>query len=73
MNNKPIAEAHDDDLRLSEAAMNRAAQRAHELALRTGTAVVVSHHGVLQEIRPIATIQPLLTAQEPLAPFDGQR
>lgn len=40
MNTKPITTARDDDLRLSLAALRRAAQRAQDLALQTGTAIV---------------------------------
>ena len=54
MNTKPIATAHDVDLRLSVAAMHRAAQRARELALQTGTAIVISRQGVIETISPTA-------------------
>lgn len=52
MNKQPIEQAHDRDLRLSHVAMQRAAQRAHELAQATGTAIVVSHHGVIEHLKP---------------------
>lgn len=52
MNKQPIETARDADLRLSLQAMHRAAKRARELAARTGTAIVVSHGGVLAHIRP---------------------
>lgn len=56
MNPKPIETANDDDLRLSPHAMRRAAQRARELALRTGTTIVVSRREVIERIgRPAAT------------------
>ena len=51
-NPKPIEKARDADLRLSANAMQRAAQRARELAARTGTSIVVSDHGVIREIEP---------------------
>ena len=52
MSKTPIEEARDADLRLSMQAMQRAAQQAYELARRTGTAIVVSHRGVTETIRP---------------------
>lgn len=53
MNKQPIEQAHDRDLRFSQVAMQRAAQRAHELAKATGTTIVVSHHhGVIEHMKP---------------------
>lgn len=52
MNPHPIDTARDTDLRLSSQALQRAAQRARELARQTGTAIVVSYQGVLETIRP---------------------
>lgn len=52
MNKQPIEQAHDHDLRLSQAAMQRAARRAHDLAKATGTAIVVSHNGVIEHLQP---------------------
>lgn len=52
MNQQPIETARDPDLRLSLQALQRAAQRAWELAAQTGTAIVVSHGGVIEHIRP---------------------
>ena len=54
MNTRQISLANDPDLRLSPQAMQRAALRARELAARTGTAIVVSHDGVIEEISPQA-------------------
>lgn len=71
MNRQPIETALDTDLRLSFQAMRRAAQRARELAVQTGTAIVVSHNGVIQHIRP----QPEAAGsavQEPQAPYGGK-
>jgi len=48
MNKRPIEQAHDADLRFSSAALQRAALRARELAIKTGTAIVVSHDGKLE-------------------------
>jgi hypothetical protein len=60
MNKQPIEMARDADLRLSPRAMQRAARRARELAAQTGTAIVISHNGVIEYIRP---------PQEAVAPF----
>jgi hypothetical protein len=67
MNTKPIESARDSDLRLSHAALQRAALRARELALQTGTSIVVVQHGVLKQIHPAAQGTPL-TVQAPVAP-----
>ena len=72
MNAQPIATARDADLRLSVAAMRRAAQRARELALQTGTAIVVSRQGVVQTIHPSSLAGPALAAQQPPAPYAGK-
>ena len=55
MNNRPIEESSDRDLRLSQAALQRAAQRARELAAATGTAVVISRNGVIEYLTPKVT------------------
>lgn len=52
MNKQPIEQAHDRDLRLSQAAMQRAAQRAQDIAKATGTAIVISHDGVIEHLSP---------------------
>lgn len=65
---KPIEQAANPDLRGSWPALQRAAQRARELAARTGTALVVSRDGVIEHIRP----QPepaRAQAQEPSASY----
>ena len=53
MNKQPIDAAHDADLRFSMLAMQRAAQRARELAAQTGTAIVVSNNGAIEHIHPV--------------------
>lgn len=68
MNKKPIETARDADLRLSAQAMQRAANRARELAAQTGTAVVVSHGGVLEQIRPQAAKAGAVVC-EPFTPY----
>ncbi|WP_275096101.1 hypothetical protein [Sedimenticola hydrogenitrophicus] len=52
MNKQPIETAQDQDLRLSLQAMQRAAKRAREIAAQTGTDIVISHHGVIEQISP---------------------
>lgn len=70
MNKQPLEVACDADLRLSAQAMQRAALRARELAEQTGTAIVISRDGVLEEIRieKAASIPP---ADEPSARCGG--
>lgn len=53
MNNRSIEQAVDTDLRLSIVALRRAAQRARDLAQRTGTDLVVVEHGQLLHIAPV--------------------
>ncbi len=52
MNKAPIETARDADLQRSLAAMQRAAQRAHEVARSTGTALVVSRGSVIVHLGP---------------------
>jgi hypothetical protein len=52
MNGKPIEQAQDRDIRLSQVALQRAAQRAHDVARATGTTVVVSNNGVIEHRQP---------------------
>lgn len=72
MNQLPIEQARDSDLRLSLAALRRAALRARDLAQKTGTALVVTHDGVIEYL----TFPPEETdknaaanVQEPAAPY----
>ena len=55
MNKQPIEQARDRDLRLSQVAIQRAAQRAHDVAKATGTTIVVSHDGVIEHLKPQVT------------------
>ncbi len=50
MNTKAIYLARDPDLRASQIAIQRAARRAREVAATTGTALIVSHNGVIERI-----------------------
>ena len=52
MNQQPISLALDDDLRLSEDAMRRAAKRARVTARQTGTQLVYCYHGEVLRISP---------------------
>ncbi len=52
MNDRPIEQAADADLRLSIVALRRAAVRAREIAERTGTDLIVVEHGQLLHIAP---------------------
>lgn len=58
MNKQPLEQAQDRDLRLSQPAMQRAAQRAHDLAKATGTTIVVSRDGVIEHVTPMAAAPP---------------
>jgi hypothetical protein len=54
MNTQPLSRAKDPDLRLSQAALERAARRAREVAARTGTELIVRRDGRIARIRPDA-------------------
>lgn len=51
MNVKPIEQAKDRDLAQSLEAMRRAARRARELAVRTGTHLVVQRNGQIEHLQ----------------------
>lgn len=73
MNPRPISSARDPDLRLSLIALRRAAQRARELAVQTGTDIVISRGGVLQIVSPQSTESTAeAVAQDPRSPYGGQ-
>lgn len=44
---------------------------AREIARQTGTAIVVSRHGVIEYLQPQPELAP--TAQEPIPPYGGVR
>lgn len=52
MNQQPIGQARDEDLRFTVAAMSRAACRAREIAIQTGTKLVISQDGKVQTLEP---------------------
>lgn len=58
MNEKNIEQAKDQDLRFSHVALQRAAQRARDLAKATGTTIVVSVDGVIEHRQPVTTEMP---------------
>jgi hypothetical protein len=71
MNSKSIEQANNADLRGSWQAIQRAAQRAREVAAQTGTELIVSRGGVMERIRP----QPAQTdrlVQEPEAGYGNK-
>jgi hypothetical protein len=68
MNTKPIASARDTDLRLSPIAMQRAAQRARELAAQTGTDIIVSRNGIVERLVP-TQVSTAEYAQERAVPY----
>ena len=71
MNTKPIETALDADLRLSHRALVRAAQRAREIAAQTGTLLVISRHGVIDQISP--KIEPASSrVHEPVTPYGAK-
>jgi len=72
MNTKPIASARDTDLRLSPIAMQRAAQRARELAVQTGTDIIVSRNGIVERLVP-TQVSTTEYAQEPAVPYGDKR
>lgn len=69
MNKQPIEQAHDTDLRLSSVALQRAALRARELAIKTGTAIVVNREGKLAYLAPEAPPAETIHAQEPIGDY----
>jgi len=72
MNERPIAEARDPDLRSSVAAIERAARSARDLARRTGTLIVISRNGVIEHLDPDAPELESTTVQEPAAGYGNQ-
>jgi hypothetical protein len=53
MNDKAIEQAKNPDIRGSLQALQRAAQRARELAAKTGTELIVTRDGVIERIKPL--------------------
>ena len=48
----PISRLPDVDMQAAPAALARASQRAREIAIRTGTPLIVSENGKIVEISP---------------------
>ena len=63
MNGKPLENARSSDLRGSWQALQRAAQRAREVAVQTGTDLVVTRNGMLEHIKPQPTPTPTPTPE----------
>jgi hypothetical protein len=55
MSTKPIEQARNADLRGSWPALQRAAQRARQIAAQTGTAIVIVRNGAIEHIYPSAS------------------
>jgi hypothetical protein len=55
MSNNSLKSPNDPDMRSSFAALERAAVRAHEVARRTGTSVIVMRDGVVVAEAPSLT------------------
>lgn len=65
MNEHPIDQAIDADLRFSQQAMQRAAVRARETARQTGTSIVVCRNGVLEYLQPQQDACDVAQARQP--------
>jgi len=52
LNDKPISEAKDADLRNSQTALERAAKRARDIAVKTNTPLVVKRNGKTTLVDP---------------------
>ena len=72
MSDELINMVSDPDLRLSYQALLRAAKRARELALQTGTLIVISRNGVVVEIDP-AVEAALLSVQVSVPQYQTKR
>ena len=72
MNNRPIKTARDPVLRLSYQALLRAAKRAREVALQTGTSIVISRNGVVELLDPATEVAPL-NVQAAVPPYLTKR
>ena len=69
---RPIDRAANADLRNSGIALRRAAQRAREIAAKTGTALVVVRNGVLEHVYP-AGPEPIPAVAQDTSPPCGNR
>ncbi|NMG56171.1 hypothetical protein [Aromatoleum aromaticum] len=73
MNALPISQARDADLRFSQKAMERAAARAGQMAVQTGTALIVFRNGRVEAIPPAGNHESIHTTQtgkEPESDYD---
>ncbi|MHB1174114.1 MAG: hypothetical protein ACYCZJ_03195 [Sulfuriferula sp.] len=69
MSRRSLDEAKNADLRGSFQALQRAARRARELAMQTGTAIVISRGGKLEYLIPEVQRIGGLNAQQPPADY----
>ena len=69
MNDRPIEQAADEDLRWSMIALQRAAKRAHELAAKTGTPIVISRNGIVEYLKADDLLDAPIHVQEPSPPY----
>jgi LDH2 family malate/lactate/ureidoglycolate dehydrogenase len=65
MTTQPISQSMDADLRHSQAALERAAHRAREIAAQTGTAIVISRQGVIAPTTAMTSATTQATRPEP--------
>lgn len=72
MNPHPVETARDADLRLSVAALQRAAQRARQIAAQTGTPLVVRRDGRLEFTDPVTGASATPRVAKPDAPSGRQ-
>lgn len=72
MNDELIDMVSDPDLRLSYQALLRAAKRAREVALQTGTLIVISRNGVVELLDPATEAAPL-SVQANVPPYQTKR
>ncbi len=69
MNNFPLDRAKNPDLPASFKALKRAAHRAREVAVQTGTAIVIMRGGRVTLVQPTAASACM---QDSPAPYKGQ-
>jgi len=61
----PISRLPDADMQAVPAALARAAQRAREIAIRTGTPLIVSENGKIVEISPAELMREAILNRKP--------
>ncbi len=72
MNTKTIKQAKSAHLRGSWQALQRAAQRAREVAAQTGTELIVSRNGVMTRVKPMPVrVSKATQIAQPRASYSG--